>query len=144
MNLPVSRTQALAETTANMDANARSNILGNAGVLASSQGNAFRAGTTTTAPAKSVEFAMPAARGAGVTTNASDAGKENTGAARGAAANASTSGEEAPAEKRWQVCFDSLSPVSAVVPTSRRVARARLRRDPSSADLRFDAPRANG
>ena len=69
------------------------------GVLASSQGNAFRA----VAPgAKAGEFAKPAP----VVTNTAagaNAGKENATTTRGAAAAASTSGEPDQPEKRWQV-----------------------------------------
>ena len=69
------------------------------GVLASSQGNAFRA----VAPgAKAGEFAKPAP----VVTNTAagaNTGKENATTTRGAAAAASTSGEPDQPEKRWQV-----------------------------------------
>jgi hypothetical protein len=90
------------------------------GVLASSQGNAFRA----VAPgAKAGEFAKPAP----VVTNTAagaNAGKENATTTRGAAAAASTSGEPDQPEKRWQVCdHPKLSTTDARAHRTRRTLR---------------------
>lgn len=81
-----------------MDAHAGADKAG--GVLASSQGNAFRA----PAPgAKAGEFAKPAPVMHGASAGVANAGKENATASRGAAATASTSDQSEQAEKRWQV-----------------------------------------
>ena len=81
-----------------MDAHAGTDKAG--GVLASSQGNAFRA----PAPgAKAGEFAKPAPVMPGASAGVANAGKENASASRGAAATASTSDQSEKAEKRWQV-----------------------------------------
>jgi hypothetical protein len=90
------------------------------GVLASSQGNAFRA----VAPgAKAGEFAKPAP----VVTNTAagaNAGKENATTTRGAAAAASTSGEPDQPEKRWQVRdHPKLSTTDARAHRARRTLR---------------------
>ena len=96
---------------------------GDKGVLASTQGNAYRAAGTKVGE-NAAMFQKPAPRtqdAAGVTkpgAGGADAGKENNTATRSAAATASTSGESEQAEKRWQVSNTrwDMSPHARIIP----------------------------